>query len=144
MLKKIAVLALLVAIGLIGAMANSQLALGSSASDFIGTWVNVDPNTRDTTKFIIADAATGLLSIQGFGKCHPSDCDFGVTALNLIASNVGDTNFSYAIARWDFGFADNTFIVHFEGDQLLVESFTVFKDNSGRSNYRSVMLFKRG
>jgi cathepsin K len=46
-----------------------------NCSRFAGTWKNIDANTGGVTR-IIAET-TGTPSIRTFGKCSPSDCDWG-------------------------------------------------------------------
>lgn len=47
-----------------------------------GTWKNIDPKTGGITK-IIAETS-GVPSVQSFGKCSPTDCDWGkATAVAL-------------------------------------------------------------
>ena len=43
---------------------------------FVGTWLNVDKNTDNVTKIVIAEI-DNYLSIRVWGKCHPDDCDWG-------------------------------------------------------------------
>ena len=65
-------------------------ALCSGSSQANGTWKNIDPNTNSVTKVVLdwgcADQAlcdtSGHCvypagSIRVFGKCHPTDCDWG-------------------------------------------------------------------
>jgi hypothetical protein len=65
-------------------------ALCSGSSPATGTWNNIDPNTRSVTKVVLdwgcADQALCDTSghcvypagtIRVFGKCHPTDCDWG-------------------------------------------------------------------
>jgi Concanavalin A-like lectin/glucanases superfamily len=65
------------------------------------------------------------------------------TTLHLLADTVCDTALKYGIASWDHGFVENHLTLRLEGDDLLVEDFNVFKDGSGRSNYRRQDKFKK-
>ncbi len=141
MSKIIAVCGLLT-LALVTLAGNSELILGATPADFVGNWVNVDSDTRGITRLNIA-SGSGSPTIEGFGSCSPTDCKWGSTALNLLAHNVSDDNFEWGIAVWDFGFAELTLTLRLEGDQLVAESFDVFKDNSGRSNYRALYLFRK-
>ena len=49
----------------------------------------------------------------------------------------------YGFASWDHKFADTHLTLRLEKGELVVESYTVFKDKSGRSNYRSKATFKK-
>src|SRR5207248_605493 len=46
------------------------------ASDYAGTWVNIDPNTNDIVKFIITTSGN-TVSVHWFGACSPTPCDGG-------------------------------------------------------------------
>ncbi|MEF8837281.1 MAG: hypothetical protein V5A87_05450 [Candidatus Bipolaricaulota bacterium] len=109
---------------------------------FLGRWANVNSDTEGITRLIISSTERGK-KIRVFGQCHPDDCDWGTTRLNELGDDVSDYDPSWAIARWEKGYADKTLILHFSGDLLVAETFTVFKDNSGRANYRSVYRFRR-
>jgi uncharacterized protein (TIGR02996 family) len=61
----------------------------------------------------------------------------------LLADTVCDTEMRYGFASWDHGFADEHLTLRHEGDVLIAESFTVFKDDSGRSNYRAQYKFRK-
>jgi len=63
--------------------------------------------------------------------------------LYLLADTVCDTEMKYGFASWDHGFADLHLTLRLEGDALIAEDFTVFKDDSGRSNYRAHYKFKK-
>jgi|GEM_PF-6453213 len=114
----------------------------SSRGKFVGEWINVDPGTAGITRLVISKTRRGR-KIKAFGQCHPEDCDWGTAELNLIGDNVSDYDPSWAMARWDKGFAETTLVFHFSDTALVVESYTVFKDDSGRANYRSIYRFRR-
>jgi uncharacterized protein (TIGR02996 family) len=63
--------------------------------------------------------------------------------LYLLADTVCDTEMKYGFASWDLGFADEYLTLRHEGNELIAESFTVFKDDSGRSNYRAQYKFRK-
>lgn len=114
----------------------------ASPADFLGSWVNVDPNTGGLTKLIVAQQGGGY-TVQGFGKCHPTDCDWGRTTLNLLGYSVTDTNPQWGLAVWNAGFKTTTLVIHVEGEQLVAETYDVFAPGDGRSNYRGLYLLKR-
>ncbi|SRR5579883_732078 len=96
--------------GVAAALANPAFA---APSDFIGTWVNTNPNTRGITRFIVTSAGNNKLNLQVFGKCHPADCDWGKTTLVTYGSNVQDPNHRFASANYNPGFAQNLLILNF-------------------------------
>lgn len=139
--SKIAVGVLIFLFGIISSFTSSRL-VDAAPTDFLGTWVNVDQETRGLTALNIVLGAAGF-EVQGFGQCHPTDCDWGFTALNFPDDSTGDTNITRGEAVWDFGFSETTLVIHLEGDQLVAETYTIFKDDSGRPNYRALYLMRR-
>ena len=61
-----------------GAPAYAQQPAFGDALDFVGTWKNVDSGTSNITKVKVAPSA-GIppVTVRAWGKCHPSDCDWG-------------------------------------------------------------------
>lgn len=45
-------------------------------SQYNGTWRNDDPNTDGITRLVITNAGAAI-TVHGFGKCAPTDCDWG-------------------------------------------------------------------
>ncbi len=112
-------------------------------SDFTGTWVNKNPNTRSITHFVVTSDNANTLKIQVYGKCHPSDCDWGKAALVTYGLNIQDTQQSKATANFNQGFANNLLTLDNAGSEVLVQEFTQFLDNSGRHNYYNREYFQR-
>ena len=108
---------------------------------FTGTWDNVDPATGGLKLMVSVEA--GEFQIRAWGKCQPTDCDWGTVPLHLIGSSVEDQSFERAFATWDPEFATTHLMIHIDGEQLAVEIVTIFKDESGRSNFRRLFLLRR-
>lgn len=120
--------------------------LGTNASEgqppqdaFLGTWVNIDPETGGLTQLVISTTDEGW-QVHAWGSCEPTDCDWSTVPLHLIGSSVLDQTFERAFATWDPGFVTMHLMMRLDGDQLVVEDIHIFKDESGRSNYRSLVL----
>ncbi len=115
----------------------------AAPADFVGTWVNTNSNTRGITRVIVTQAGANGLNVQVFGKCSPSDCDWGKTTLLTYGNNVQDTNHRFATANYAKGFS-NTFVTFsLAGNkQINLQSFTQFTDSSGRQNYAFQEVFK--
>jgi len=64
--------------------------------------------------------------------------------LHLLGDSVEATEMKYGIASWDHKFKDMHLTIRLEKGELVVEDFNVFKDDSGRSNYKSVYKLKKG
>jgi hypothetical protein len=117
----------------------------ASINQFAGSWTNVDPNTRGITRLDIAAEGT-FAKVQGWGKCHPTDCDWGTVQAQAFASSVSSDLASGAdtlIAVFDAGFSETTLVIKPAGNRLNVDSYDRFKDNSGRSNYMSSYTFQK-
>jgi hypothetical protein len=117
---------------------------GGSALE--GTWGNPDKATGGITKMVISKSGSNYV-IQAWGKCSPNDCDWGKANLHLIASCPASTNVSSALATWDQGHAMQYMVLQIEpahpNAQVLVQTFTVFKDASKRSNFRALYLLQK-
>lgn len=112
--------------------------------NFMGTWINTDSNTSGITKLVISQRGRSL-NIQAFGKCQPTDCDWGTTQLITYGNNVQDRNHQFATASYNKSFAETllTLKLNSRGNQINLESFTEFTDNSNRQNYFSLAQFQR-
>ncbi|BAY11640.1 hypothetical protein [Calothrix sp. NIES-2098] len=115
----------------------------AAPADFVGTWVNKDSNTRGVTRVVITSAGSNKLNIQVFGKCHPTDCDWGTAPVTTYGLNVQDTNHTYATANYNKGFSNTLLTLDHAGSQIMLQSFTQFLDNSGRQNYYSRDYFQK-
>ena len=95
---------------------------------FEGLWLNRDENTGGITKIEIKKIDYNHLSIHPWGKCHPTDCDWGARTFEV-------ENNPFTIT-WTSSFCtrEMTFTLQ-ENDILHVHSFTHFTDNSGRPDY---------
>jgi hypothetical protein len=123
---------------------NSAIGRARAANiSFAGDWVNIASTNPGITRVSIHQSNEGKWSIRAWGACHPTDCDWGSTSLHLLGDTVAARKFPYGFATWDHGFTDVYFTLRIENDELVIESYDIFKDNSGRSNYRRVDRFRR-
>jgi hypothetical protein len=107
-----------------------------------GEWKNIDNATRSLTQLNIS--RTGRTwTIQAWGRCQPADCDWGRVTLMVLGDSVTDNSPMYGFAHWDAGFKETQLTLRADGEELAVETYSCFKDNSGRANYRSVERFRR-
>lgn len=116
----------------------------AAPQDYIGTWVNKKASTRGVTRFVVKQVGTNDLSVQVFGKCHPTDCDWGSTALTTYGDGIQDASGTHGTAAYDQGFSRSLLIFDRASQELLMlQGFTQFTDNSGRQNYYQREYFKR-
>ncbi|GAA3616227.1 hypothetical protein [Microlunatus ginsengisoli] len=100
-------------IGLLS-FAHPPAALAScSTPSMAGAWQNIDPNTRSLTRVsvgfecgdqVLCDTdghCTGgdsYFTLHPYGKCHPSDCDWGARRAQDMGSGWQRATFSYSWA----------------------------------------------
>lgn len=110
-----------------GALAGPlQPADPSDLSAFVGEWVNVDAETRGMTRLEIVAAGDQALSFHGWGKCHPTDCDWGVTPAQLGPEGLAGI--------YDRGWKKTTITVRRSGEQLLARVFDDYSESDGRTD----------
>lgn len=88
----------------------------------------------------------GTVSVHAWGKCHPTDCDWGTVNAFAFGPDVSSDLMSQAgalMAVYDAGFSTSTLFIKPQGNRLSVQMYTAFKDNSGRSNYASSYTFQK-
>lgn len=126
----------------------AALTLASSAhaatSDFVGTWTNTNPATRGITRLVFTPNGDGTLNVQVFGKCSPTDCDWGKASVLTYGANVSDADHWMGSAVYAKGFSNTMLVMNlFPNRSLSVQSLTQFVDKSGRQNYASREVFRR-
>lgn len=100
-----------------------------------GQWENVDPATRGMTRLVIGQRADGQWFMHGFGKCHPTDCDWGETPAVLS----GDA----LIGVYAFGFKSTTITARRSGLTLVADVFDDYTDADGRADRSSQYVLSR-
>jgi hypothetical protein len=114
----------------------------ASADDaFVGKWVNVDDATRGLTRIEVWKRDK-LTTIRAWGAAGRGEIDQGKVTLHLLGDSVADRTLDHGFASWDHKFKETHVTLRLEKDRLIVEEFNIFKDDSGRSNYRSRYVFK--
>ena len=107
-----------------------------------GEWLNRDSNTRGLTRLVISRSEKGW-NIGAWGKCHPKDCVWGSAVLVPLGNSVEDHSSDQGFAVWNTSFATRYMTLTFEDGKLAAEMITIFRDRSGRANFRSVDMFQR-
>jgi hypothetical protein len=117
----------------------------ASMAQFAGSWTNVDANTRGITNLDIAVMGADA-QVHAWGKCHPTDCDWGTVQAQAFAPSVSSDVISGAdtiIAVFVTSFSQTTLVIKPDGSRLKVDSYDRFTDNSGRSNYLASYTFQK-
>jgi hypothetical protein len=107
-----------------------------SVSPLVGTWTACDRRTNGIVRIVIAAKGAGI-TVQVFGACTPTPCDWGVVDGNAYAANVSATDAIAFTAQYKFSFKTAIVTGLLDQGSLIVETYNVFTDGSGRSNYYS-------
>lgn len=111
-------------------------------SPLAGTWINTNPATGGITKIVLTKNGSEL-SLRVLGACAPEPCDWGEVRANVFADAPGSTEATSFTASYDFDFMSVRLLTYVVKGVLVVVSFNVFHDNSGRSNYFGKEFFFR-
>lgn len=107
----------------------------TAADDLLGTWMNTDTNTRGMTKLVITKIDNQKVGLRGYGKCSPSDCDWGAITTSLSQP--------WTVGIYQFGFKQTRISVRRTGDQLQVQTNDHYTDQSGRQDRSEQYTFTR-
>jgi len=95
-------------------------------STLLGDWINYDVTSRNIAGLTISRRSEDvLLSIDDWGE---------TTALPFSLTNAGGEAAAFR-AAYDFGFARIAILAYLNKRLLVVDAYTTFHDDSGRSNY---------
>ncbi|MCS6938063.1 MAG: protein kinase [Roseiflexus sp.] len=124
------------------AVAAQQTAVAATATTqaaafnaFLGDWINVDPNTSGMTRLVISKKSETIYTFRGYGKCAPSDCDWGEIQVPYTAGQL--------VGTYDFGFKTTRITVRLQGEELLAEVFDDFKPSDPRPDRTSNYVLRR-
>lgn len=124
-----------------------------ASNALLGTWVNTNASTRSVKQVIVAPTRIGSVTVDAFGSCVPTLCEWGRVPANVYGANVSaptgatfqsNQRFLSGGKEWSrttlFGSVAETRI----GLRLTLRELTVFEDGSGRKNYNVTETFARG
>lgn len=107
------------------------------AQRFVGTWSNVDSNTRGTTRWIIRKQGSNLV-LQGYGSCTPTDCKYDPVTVPATAVDDGVLVFTR-----ESSFAIRRVTLKLDGTRMRDTTNTRYTDNSGRPDRTSRQEFRK-
>jgi hypothetical protein len=102
----------------------------------VGTWVSFDPATRGIVRVVVASRG-GRLAVRAFGAGSPAPHDWGEAAGDAFAGSVDAAAAVGFTARYRFGFVDTLLAAYLNRRLLVVDTYNVFGDGSGRASYFS-------
>jgi len=116
--------------------------------EFLGNWKNIDPHTGGITRVEIFLVGANVY-VHAWGKCHPSDCDWGSVLARVYAPGVGADLLGEAraiSAVYNESFKRSILSIHphpTAPNVITVECFDHFTDNSGRTDYSAEYHLER-
>jgi hypothetical protein len=105
---------------------------------FVGSWLNVDPNTRGLSA-VTFRIESGVLIAHMWGNCHPTDCDWGDATVNpgsITASGFALTWNQRSVIR-------DQQVTWLQDGRLRVSTHSRYVDTPGRPNQDRVDDFLR-
>lgn len=110
-------------------------------SQLLGLWVNTNPETNYISRIDISER-NGSLLIRAYGAGSPDPVDWGEIAATPYVG--GGTDVAGGItARYDFGTVETFLAANQKLGILVIQSYTSFKDDSGRLSHFSREFFHR-
>jgi hypothetical protein len=97
----------------------------------LGDWINYDTSSRNIAGLKIAGRGEEvILRITG-----APDIDWGEIALEPFSLTTAGGEAAAFRAVYDFDFAHIVILAYLNKRLLVVDAYTIFRDDSGRSNY---------
>lgn len=119
----------------------------SPSAALAGTWVNTNHATRSMVDIVVATSRKGI-TVDGFGACSPTPCEFGRIAGTVFGPNVSAAIGTSFAAQWNFKFKRTVLLATYSAPKrvatLTVHEFNTFTDGSGRANYTVTETFHKG
>ena len=110
---------------------------------FVGNWRNADPSSSGIVRLMVV--AGKRLTVQIWGSCSPSPCDWGATPVLAYSppARAGPIESVQALVGTSKSpFSETIILLKPEGnDGLIGEFYTRFTDSSGRKPYAGVYHF---
>jgi len=109
----------------------------AAVGDFFGSWYASAPDTRGIARIDVRRLGDQVL-VRVWGRCHPTDCDWGQAPGQPYAPAVSEPLWPTAdviIADFDNGAEHTTVVLRAAGGALNYQAFTHFSDGSNRSDY---------
>jgi len=100
----------------------------------LGEWASTNEATRGIVKLVIGSRGGGL-AVRAYGACTPSPCDWGEAEGQAFSLGVSSGEAAAFKAFYDFGFMETFLAAYLNKRILVVDTYNVFKDQSGRAQY---------
>ena len=110
------------------------LAHGADLAPLVGTWVNFDTCSTGVARLEMADRG-GRLVVRVWGTGSRQPCDWGEATGEAFTDGVGLHAAVAFRSVFELGFARVVLACYLNKRLLVVDTYTVFQDGSGRSPY---------
>jgi hypothetical protein len=108
---------------------------GSQIDDFVGDWVNTNTASSQMTRLTVGKVNATILSFHGYGKCEPTDCDWGVITVPFAPGTT--------VGTYNFGFKTTRITIQRSGDLLTATDFNHYAPGDGRTDWTSTETYRR-
>ena len=105
-------------------------------SDLEGLWVNENTETPGITKCKIR-YEDNRFHVQIWGKCHPTDCDWGESASNEIHRETDKLKLT-----WDNEFVERKQTLEIIEGKLIITTESHYKDGRPKNSYAETFVRK--
>jgi hypothetical protein len=107
----------------------------SSVPDYSGAWKNENPDTDNITHFEITQTGGVAHQVHMWGKCHPTDCDWGE------AAGAYDSRNDLLVVSWTFDFKGETqWLTLLPGDRLELMGHVAYDDGRDPRDYTEYFI----
>jgi hypothetical protein len=138
------------------ALASFRPALGQEKAvplpqeGFLGEWVNINEVVY-TAKRLVVSKDDNAWFVEAFvptimvinGAAKEADVSLGKTKLNLAGASPDAKALPFGFTARDLKVSVQYSTLRVEKAELVVETFTIFSEKAGKSNYRTVERFKK-
>ncbi len=124
--------------GVAAILAGAAAPAAAAVGDFFGSWYAAAPDPRGITRIDVRRLGDQVM-VHVWGRCHPTDCDWGQAPGQPYAPRVDAPLWPTAdviTADFDDGAEHTTVLLRTAGGAVNYQAFTHFSDSSHRSDYR--------
>ena len=121
--------------------AKQRVGVKADISPLLGSWINTNPETDYISRVIIREI-NGTLLLHVFGANSPEPVDWGeIEATPFVAGSTQECAGFYA--RYAFDSVETHLAANQKLGILVVQSYTSYKDGSGRLSHYAREFFHR-
>ena len=121
--------------------AKQKVGVKADASPLLGSWTNTNPETDYISRIIIREI-DGALVVHAFGANSPEPIDWGeVEAAPYVSGSTQECAGFYA--RYAFELVETHLAANQKLGILVIQSYTSFRDGSGRLSHYAREFFHR-